>query len=454
MKKFYSVLLAGVVGVSTMVAAPKAQLHKAEMFQLLDASALVRDNLPSNNMRKAAVVKSPLSEEDLAGKWDFSSYSELSSGSGQIETQTVELVQDEASMTAKYYLTGLYGSYSIVCNYDETTGQFSIPVHQEVFYASNYSETAYFEHYVWEEYTASDGSTKYKPVKSSDPIIGTCDGDKITFDPYDAFGISISKGYFLLVDEVSMQKQAPDVWVNVDGNATVVDAWFMPGWEFSTEGVTYYDYPFECAVQNNQTRPVEYRLVNPYAGSYFTSENQDKTAAGYIQFDFSDPALVVIKPGVYTGLTVTIGEGTSAANYMIYANSEAGYYYYNGNFTKDQVKSIAAGDYNSGDNDYSFTPSTYDSETKQIVISDAYFGFKQGATDKSTSMYTWLDEGPMSGIINLSKVNFAGVTDVTVDNNNNAPVEYFNLQGVRVNNPSNGLYIRRQGTQTSKVLLK
>lgn len=35
----------------------------------------------------------------------------------------------------------------------------------------------------------------------------------------------------------------------------------------------------------------------------------------------------------------------------------------------------------------------------------------------------------------------------------NAPVEYFNLQGVRVENPSNGLYIRRQGNKVTKVII-
>ena len=34
-----------------------------------------------------------------------------------------------------------------------------------------------------------------------------------------------------------------------------------------------------------------------------------------------------------------------------------------------------------------------------------------------------------------------------------APVEYYNLQGVRVINPSNGLYIKRQGNKVSKVIL-
>ena len=36
----------------------------------------------------------------------------------------------------------------------------------------------------------------------------------------------------------------------------------------------------------------------------------------------------------------------------------------------------------------------------------------------------------------------------------NAPVEYFNLQGIRVENPAAGIYIRRQGTHTSKIIIK
>ena len=47
----------------------------------------------------------------------------------------------------------------------------------------------------------------------------------------------------------------------------------------------------------------------------------------------------------------------------------------------------------------------------------------------------------------------AGVGDVVVDNAN-APVEYFNLQGVRVDNPANGLFIRRQAGKAAKVLVK
>lgn len=45
----------------------------------------------------------------------------------------------------------------------------------------------------------------------------------------------------------------------------------------------------------------------------------------------------------------------------------------------------------------------------------------------------------------------SGITEIEATE---APVEYYNLQGVRVENPSNGLYIRKQGNQITKVIVK
>jgi hypothetical protein len=47
----------------------------------------------------------------------------------------------------------------------------------------------------------------------------------------------------------------------------------------------------------------------------------------------------------------------------------------------------------------------------------------------------------------------SAVNSIVVDSEN-APVEYYNLQGVRVVNPQNGLYIKRQGNKATKVLVK
>ncbi|MDE6153793.1 MAG: hypothetical protein K2G21_06570 [Muribaculaceae bacterium] len=56
----------------------------------------------------------------------------------------------------------------------------------------------------------------------------------------------------------------------------------------------------------------------------------------------------------------------------------------------------------------------------------------------------------------LTDDQLSGVDDVIADEieNENAPVEYFNLQGVRVENPSNGLYIKRQGNKVTKVIIR
>lgn len=42
----------------------------------------------------------------------------------------------------------------------------------------------------------------------------------------------------------------------------------------------------------------------------------------------------------------------------------------------------------------------------------------------------------------------------TLDTDDNAPVEYYNLNGMKVSNPQGGIFIRRQGNTTEKVVIK
>lgn len=55
-------------------------------------------------------------------------------------------------------------------------------------------------------------------------------------------------------------------------------------------------------------------------------------------------------------------------------------------------------------------------------------------------------------VVKFNGKKTTGVAGIVADEN--APVEYYNLQGVRVINPENGLYIRRQGNKVTKVLVK
>ena len=54
---------------------------------------------------------------------------------------------------------------------------------------------------------------------------------------------------------------------------------------------------------------------------------------------------------------------------------------------------------------------------------------------------------------NLVKASEAGVEGIEIDSNN-ASVEFYNLQGVKVINPENGVFIKVQGNKASKVLVK
>lgn len=48
----------------------------------------------------------------------------------------------------------------------------------------------------------------------------------------------------------------------------------------------------------------------------------------------------------------------------------------------------------------------------------------------------------------------AGINDVVVDENADAPAVYYNLQGVEVANPENGIYVVRRGNKVTKEIVK
>ncbi|MCM1032252.1 MAG: Ig-like domain-containing protein [Odoribacter sp.] len=64
----------------------------------------------------------------------------------------------------------------------------------------------------------------------------------------------------------------------------------------------------------------------------------------------------------------------------------------------------------------------------------------------------WDDQAERNAAITDVELPGKGIENITTDAN--APVEYYNLQGMRVTNPSAGVYIRRQGNTVTKVFIK
>lgn len=65
----------------------------------------------------------------------------------------------------------------------------------------------------------------------------------------------------------------------------------------------------------------------------------------------------------------------------------------------------------------------------------------------------WDDQAERQAQLTDVELPGQGVEGIVIDNAA-APVEYYNLQGIRVTNPANGIYIRRQGNTAAKVVIK
>lgn len=73
--------------------------------------------------------------------------------------------------------------------------------------------------------------------------------------------------------------------------------------------------------------------------------------------------------------------------------------------------------------------------------------YNNNGADASKSWFTWTTSKECTLVLPDNEV---AVDEI---GNENAPVEYYNLQGVKVANPENGIFIRRQGSKATKVVM-
>ena len=94
-----------------------------------------------------------------------------------------------------------------------------------------------------------------------------------------------------------------------------------------------------------------------------------------------------------------------------------------------------------------------ETENKEIKFRQ-YFGLDNLAAGKYNVTFVVEDNGAGSQIlcpVKYELVQGSGVESIEEDE---TPVEYFTLEGIRVKNPAKGIYIRRQGEKVTKVLIK
>lgn len=219
------------------------------------------------------------------------------------------------------------------------------------------------------------------------------------------------------------------------GEADFEDAWFPIFWD---NGAPIISVP----VYFNKTKSGNYLLYDPYGYGgdenpyvYYGLNVSDKI--GYLKFNLNDDECVLFEPMIYSIDLLADEEGNSEPTYCF--NNEGYQYYVNNASTSEIIAYCVQND---------MDVSRFNRRTNVVSINNAQFSF--GISPSLA--YTW-DGYDMYGFITLP-ANWEDGVDSVLGETIAAPATYYNLQGVRVNNPEKGqLVIVKQGKTTKKIIL-
>ena len=186
---------------------------------------------------------------------------------------------------------------------------------------------------------------------------------------------------------------------------------------FSSFGKTPSDYKVE--VYQSTSNPAILRVKNAIQGLY--DALNFNAAAPDFDFDTTDPENVSLEP-----TSLLINGGTDGVYYALTYNQNL----------QDPSTCPAA---------FRSTFTNNDNDAVIAIPNKGLFLWPSATTNLYYANTT---------AVNISIKKTSGVEEITEVEGDDAPVEYYNLQGIRVNNPTSGIYIVRQGAKVSKVLVK
>lgn len=272
-----------------------------------------------------------------------------------------------------------------------------------------------------------DGLVEHTTVTESGavklPFDGTEGDNTLVYATYDASGNPYQIGQMALYYDPN--------WTKL-GTATFTDGFISKFLETDLQKNLGLDLPEEAftypvEVEESTVTPGRYRLVNPYGATSpywdidFSNLKLNKKETNYLYINATDPEHVHIE----------------------YSNS--GFYY----GSEPLVLYSDAHDWLAEEYGLDFIPSYLWGKMDNKVIR-----FAAGTeNDNILSCKILTSPAPIYGrelVIRLPGAPEEGIT--AVEASSDYPVEYYNLQGIRVANPSNGIFIRRQGVKSEKVV--
>lgn len=247
---------------------------------------------------------SAISVADLTGEYDISC-SWLLTGSSNTATVNLELV-DEA--TGEISITGWPLDYAIKAFVDAEASTITVPNNQ-ILGADMYGDVNYFYIKRIVDNIIPEGSSEKTAT------VGIIDGDNIVFPAEEAWSIGMpdneGAGFIFLAYNMQLAKyvepEAPNEGWTKLGDAMFQEGYMMPVF-IKDQTIRANWYAVE--LQQNESNPNIYRLVDPYHGNYPLADANECSRTGYIQFDVTDPDHVVfdIVPAGFAFSPLGIGQ--------------------------------------------------------------------------------------------------------------------------------------------------
>ena len=450
MKKFYTSALAALCVFGVSAGINGAQLRSDVVMKTVPQTAFKLNKSMELSFEKAAgdKVMSRADEEvkSIEGEYNINIgdyYFETSEGS-LVEMAVIELDEDGNVIIDCDFFPSLVGA-----GYDEATGTLSFSQikfgQQTIGNQQLYIRFEPFAYVVGDDNKGSVVPTNYEATfDATTGEIAFPAEHGFSWVAYSDSKYKMKAGYLGIYDIEGMEPYEEIVidpnegWTTV-GTATLEDAWITASyfWDDDTE-ISPAEAPISAVLQQNDEVETLYRLVNPYYDpNWLLIDTNQSTKDGYIVFDIADPDHVVVKAGYPAG----------------YKNSQGEFYVFG-------MLGWQINNYGSRW-DESFLPDViefmeekgqpFDTYADDVVtVNKSVFD----VSPKCSKAYSWNGvEYEVSTITMEIDSDINGISVVEADEN--APVEYFNLQGVRVDNPAAGqVVIKRQGTKATKTIVR
>lgn len=488
MKKLYSLFALAVFGVAAMNAAPATQSMQKKFHANLGTKSMIESKADLNDVfdtDKLVEARKATRADDWtsAGEGYFRDFVMVNFGAREAQDIPVEMYKTETEYGTVYKLENVYSEWQnpfsdVEYDYD---GDYDMYIHLVTVEGVNYW---WFEKFDTGIYVDGDGygemyieTQVWETIEANqdvmDKVLATFPGclgdnnDGVLTYPYQ-FSATGQDGqtslYFNVM--VTFSQMEEGYFYNMNTRKTPMTI-TLPGvevpepvdpfetYKFIGKGMFYNnlmtpflgenpDAPYEVGIYCETENPYWFHIRNAW-GQWTDSESKDIDFEFYFPYDS-------VTDSYLTTCAVLPFQTTGYVDYEfgeIYLASISYIYYRNG----------AVEDYNEFAAEYPQACIKVDAANKKIIFPKECVLYDYDYND--TGYYQESDEAyQFEGYIQFpADYEFpnpgTGAVESISSDNVNAPVKYYNLQGVEISNPKAGdIVIKKQGTKSSKILAK